>query len=206
MQLNAPFPSLKLSLARCCRLLPANCQSLQNLSLRPTECRNVAPGCHLLAPVCMPSCSSTRSGTPAGLASNWAGAISAGLPRGGGCRLANALLPARLQSQISLTKSEQDYVKDAGQQLQAICHQYLGSITGSALPSWATSFAGQMVVEAIAGSMPLKSSCLVSKPPPCCSGGHCIPDIAVLGRPTSLLLCVFHALFFCCGCSLCVVS
>eukprot|EP00891_Asterochloris_glomerata_P004541 jgi/Astpho2/4541/fgenesh1_pg.00067_%23_97_t len=65
-------------------------------------------------------------------------------------------------SQISLTNSEQDYVKDAAQQLHAICHQYLSSITGSALPSWATSFAGQMLVEAIAGSMPLPSSCTLA--------------------------------------------
>ena len=78
------------------------------------------------------------------------------------------MLPACLQSQTSLTNSEQDYVKDAAQQLHAICHVYLGSITGSALPSWATSFAGQMLVEAIAGSMPLPSSCKVSRLPPCC--------------------------------------
>ena len=116
------------------------------------------------------------------------------------------MLSACLQSQTSLTNSEQDYVKDAAQQLHAICHQYLSSITGSALPLWATSFVGQMLVEAIAGSMPLLSSCQASKPPPCCSDGHCIPDVAVLGRPSSFVAVCTRALLTCCGCSLHVAN
>ena len=101
------------------------------------------------------------------------------------------MLSACLQSQTSLTNSEQDYVKDAAQQLHAICHRYLSSITESALPLWATSFVGQMLVEAIAGSMPLLSSCQASKLPPCCSG-MAIASLmlpCLVGQP-ALLLCV----------------